>query len=122
MPLRDLKRSDSRRSSPLMATPLSKNCNDEDGRFRPRPSGPLDYPDLFVVFFRQADACLQKDASTSEQSKGQRRHGIVQWSPSTMENELCRQKLIKFVENQADAQCHRRQLRRYNHLLVLLIL
>jgi len=76
--LRDLKRTDSRRDSPLMAIPLSKNRNDEDVRFRPRPPGHSACPDLFVVSFRQADACLQRDASTSEQAECQRRHRLIQ--------------------------------------------
>jgi hypothetical protein len=49
--LRVLKRLAARRSSPLRALVLNKNSNEVDERFRTRPSGHLDCPDLFVVPF-----------------------------------------------------------------------
>ena len=85
VPLRDLKRAASRRVSPLMVIVLSKRRNDEDVRFRPRPSGQSACPDLFVVSFRQADAWFQRDASTSEQAECQRHYILTQRLPRMRE-------------------------------------
>jgi hypothetical protein len=80
--LRDLKRAAARRGSKSMAIVLNKISNDADACFRSRPSGLSGITPLFVVPFRQSDACLQRGAAIGLLPESQRYHRLTNRFPS----------------------------------------